>query len=52
MRKKLIQKLLKVFDKDKEVIQKNLLIAMNEIILEASNEYEKATLTIKIERNE
>lgn len=50
MRKDLIRTLLKEFEKDKEVIEKNLLLAMNEIILEASDEYEKAVLTIKIER--
>lgn len=50
MRKELLEILLKEFEKDKEVIEKNLLMAMNEIILEASDEYEKARLTIKIER--
>lgn len=50
MRKELLEILLKEFEKDKEVIEKNLLLAMDEIILETSNEYEKAILTIKIER--
>lgn len=50
MRKELIEVLLNEFEKDKKVIVQNLLMAMNEIMLEASNEYEKSILTIKIER--
>lgn len=50
MRKELIERLLKEFDKDREVIINNLLLALEEIVLEASNEYEKIILNIKIKR--
>lgn len=49
MRKELIEKLLEEFEKDKVTIVMNLLLAMDEIMLETSNEYEKAILTIKME---
>jgi hypothetical protein len=52
MREDLINKLLNEFDKDKELIKKNLLLAMDKILLETNNEYEKIRLTIEITKNE
>lgn len=52
MKKELIIKLIKEFEKDKKVIVTNLVKAMNIINLEASDEYGKVTLTIKYERND
>lgn len=49
MREKLINTLLEEFEQDKVRIVMNLLLAMDEIMLEASNEYGEAILTIKIE---
>lgn len=51
MRKELVTKLIETFEEDKDVIIRNLLEVMSVIVLEAKNEYEKATLTIKLERN-
>lgn len=50
MREDLINKLLEEFEKDKVVIKYNLLKTMDTIILETSNDYENARLTIKITR--
>lgn len=50
-KKELIIKLIKEFEKDKKVIVTNLVKAMDVINLEVSDEYGKATLTIKYERN-
>ena len=52
MREKLINKLFNEFEHDKEIIKKNLLMAMNTILLETTNDYEKIKLQIKIERKE
>ena len=52
MREYLIDKLLEEFEKDKDTIKKNLMMAMDNIILETSNGYEKITLNIKIEKEE
>ena len=52
MRKYLIDKLLEEFEKDKDAIKKNLLLAMDNIILETSNGYEKVILTIQIKKEE
>lgn len=50
LREELINKLFDEFEKDKETIKKNLLVAMDSITLNASNKYEKVTLSIKMER--
>ena len=50
MRKELLNRLFDEFDEDKDTIKSNLLLAMDEVMLEASNDYQKVTLTIKIER--
>lgn len=51
MKKELINKLFEEFIKDKDIIQANLMQAMDEIILEAIDEYGKLILTVKYERN-
>lgn len=50
MREKLIKKLFEEFERDKYTIKKNLLMVMNEIMLSTENDYEKITLTIKMEK--
>ena len=50
MKKELIDKLFNEFEKDKDTIKQNLLMALDTIVLESSNEYGKLTLTIKYER--
>lgn len=50
MKYNLIDKLFREFDKDKLVIKKNLLQVMDEIVLEAKDEYGKVCLIIKYER--
>lgn len=52
MKKELIEKLFKEFEKDKETIEKNLMQVMEQIMLETSDNYGKLTLTIKYERKE
>lgn len=52
MRKELIEIIFNEFEHDKEIIKKNLLFVMDTILLEASNDNEKITLQIKIERKE
>ncbi|MBR5303474.1 MAG: hypothetical protein IKU37_01440 [Candidatus Gastranaerophilales bacterium] len=52
MKKELIDKLFDEFDKDKDIIERNLLEVMNIIHLETKNKYGKLTLTIKCERND
>jgi len=52
MKEELIDRLFKEFDKDKEVIKKNLLSVMDNIILEARNDYEVVRLTISVEKRE
>jgi len=52
MKKELIDKLFDEFDKDKDVIRRNLLEVMNIIHLETKDECGKLTLTIKYERND
>lgn len=52
MRKELIEIIFNEFETDKEIIKKNLLFVMDTILLEASNDNEKITLQIKIERKE
>lgn len=51
-RKELIDKLIDEFEKDKEVIKQNMLLAMDTIYLETKDNFEKITLQIKIERIE
>lgn len=52
MKKELIDKLFDEFDKDKEIIKRNLLEVMDIIHFETLNKYGKLTLTIKYERND
>lgn len=52
MKKELINKLYDEFEKDKEVIKRNLLEVMDMVYLYAKDEYGKVTMTIKYERNE
>lgn len=52
MKKELIEKLLNEFDKDREVIIRNLLEVMDMIVLATNNDYGKIILTIKYERRE
>jgi hypothetical protein len=50
MKSNLIDKLFREFDKDKQVIKKNLLYVMDEVMLETFDDYGKATIIIKYER--
>lgn len=52
MKTELIDKLFDEFEKDKEVIKKNLLLAMDVIHLETEDEYNKIELNIKISRKD
>ena len=52
MKKELIEKLLSEFDKDREVIVRNLLEVMDVIMLETKDKYGKITMTIKYESND
>lgn len=52
MKKELIGKLLNEFDNDREVIVKNLLEAMDMIVLATTDDYGKIIMTIKYERKE
>lgn len=49
MKKKLIKTLLKEFDKDREIIIKNLMEYMDVVSLSAESKHKKVTLTIKYE---
>lgn len=51
MKKELINKLLNEFDKDREVIIRNLLEVMDCIVLETKDKYGKIIMTIKYERS-
>jgi hypothetical protein len=50
MKEKLIDTLFNHFDKEKNIIKKNLIEFMDSIWLECSDDYHKITLNIKIER--
>lgn len=50
MKKQLIDKLYDEFEKDKEVIKRNLLEVMDCIVLETRDKYGKIKMTIKYER--
>ena len=52
MKKELIEKLYEEFEKDKEVIKRNLLEAMDYIVLETKDKYDKIKLIINYERND
>lgn len=52
MKKELIEKLLNEFDKDREVIIRNLLEVMDSIVLETKDDYGKIKLIINYERND
>lgn len=51
MKFELIDKLFREFEKDKKVIEKNLIMAMDTIILSAKDDFGKITMTIKYERD-
>lgn len=50
MKEKLIDTLFNHFDKEKNIIKRNLMEFMDYIWLECSDDYHKITLNIKIER--
>ena len=52
MKKELLEKLLEEFDKDREVIKRNLLEVMDMIVLATNDDYGKIILTIKYERKD
>ena len=52
MKKELIDKLFKEFDKDKEVIEKNLLQVMDLVCLESKDGLGSLTMTIEYKRND
>lgn len=49
MKKDLIDKLFEEFEKDKETIKNNLLLAMDELYLSTNDGIHKITMQIKIE---
>ena len=51
-RQELIDRLFDEFDKDKDIIKRNLLEVMDIIHLETKDKYGTLTLTIKYERND
>lgn len=51
MKKELLDKLLNQFDKDKEIIKRNLLEIMDVIILETKDKYGSFKLIINYERS-
>jgi hypothetical protein len=48
----LIDKLFKQFEQDQKIIKKNLMLVLDKIILETSDEYGKVTMTIQYERKD
>ena len=52
MKKELLEKLLEEFDKDREIIKRNLLEVMDMIVLATNDDYGKIIMTIKYERKE
>jgi hypothetical protein len=50
MKKELIKRLFDEFDKDKELIARNLMEVLETIILETKDDYGTLTMTIKYER--
>ena len=50
MKKELIKRLFDEFDKDKELIERNLMEVLETIILETKDDYGTLTMTIKYER--
>lgn len=52
MKRNLIGILFRLFERDKETIEKNLLKVMDEVILQSSDKYGKVTMIIKYERND
>lgn len=51
MKQELIEKIFDEFEKDKELIKRNLLEAMDVIMLETKDKYGKITITVKYERS-
>lgn len=52
MRKELIEKLFIEFEKDKNTIKRNLLEAMDVVVLQTNDNYGTVKLTITYERND
>lgn len=52
MKFELIDKLFSEFEKDKKVIQKNLIMFMDKVILETQDEFGKVSMIITYERND
>lgn len=51
MRSDLIDKIYNEFDKDREIIKQNLIMAMDSIYMTTKDEYNTIILEIRIERN-
>lgn len=52
MKNRLINALFEQFDRDKNLIARNLLEVMDEIVLQTENDYEILTMVIKCERKD
>lgn len=50
MREELINKILEQFDKDKEIIKKNLIKALDEVYIVTEDDYTQVELIIKVSR--
>ena len=50
MREELINKILERFDKDKEIIKKNLIKALDEVYIVTEDDYTQVELIIKVSR--
>ena len=50
MREKLIDKILEIFNKDKKIIRKNLIKALDEVYIMAEDDYTQVELIIKVSR--
>ena len=52
MKEKLIDTLFEEFEKDKEIIKKNIMWYIDSVCLQTSDDYGKLSLTVKYERKE
>ena len=52
MKEKLIDTLFEEFEKDKEIIKKNIMWCMDSVWLQTSNDYGNLSLIVKYERKE
>lgn len=52
MKRNLIGILFRLFEKDKETIEKTLINFVDEVVLQKSDKYGKVTMVIKYERND